>query len=158
MFSWTMPTGDQKRGDGENCVEALNTEKLIASRISKQGKILARVGPRAFLILQSLKRSLVGMDTYARLGSRLYHPCTLRLYRNRHMKGIFYLPRLALFSPNLPKAEFLLICIAVYCARDVRSTSCCVMPSVMEWSFSGALSSCNFACSSELVCARTNYM
>ena len=73
------------------------------------------------------------------LDGRSYQPCTLILYRNRHMLGIFYLLSLALCSPNLPTADFFLIYIAIYCARDVTSTSVHVMPSVTERSSFGAL-------------------
>jgi hypothetical protein len=73
------------------------------------------------------------------LGGRSYQPCTLILYRNRHTLGIFYLQSLVLCSPNLPTTEFFSICIAIYCARDVRSTSQHVMTSLTERSFFGAL-------------------
>ena len=64
------------------------------------------------------------VDTYpsARL-PLIYQPCMLMLYRSMHTLGIFYLPTLALCSPNLPTTEFFLIYIAIYCACDVRSTS-----------------------------------
>ena len=43
------------------------------------------------------------------------------------------------YAPNLPRAEILLICIAIYYARDVRPTLHCVMRSVTEQSFFGGL-------------------
>ena len=69
----------------------------------------------------------------------MYQSYTFRLYKNIHTRGIFYLLRLALCSPNLPMAGFLSICIVIYCACDVRTTSRCVMPSVTERSFFRAL-------------------
>ena len=55
------------------------------------------------------------------------------------MRGFFYLLKLALCSPNPLRAEFLSICIDIYCARDVRLTSHHVMPSDTEQYLFGAL-------------------
>ena len=55
------------------------------------------------------------------------------------MLGIFYLLSLAVCSPNLPTADFFLIYIAIYYARDITSTSRHVMPSVTERSSFGVL-------------------
>ncbi len=139
-FNWPRPLSIWNEAIARMALKPSNAKKLIASQRSKWDEILAIVGPRAFLILQSLERSVIGRTLTGWLGGHSYQPCTLILYRNRHTLGIFYLQSLVLCSPNLPTTEFFLVYIAIiYCARDVRSTSQYVMTSLTERSFFGAL-------------------
>jgi hypothetical protein len=105
-FNWPRPLAIWNEVIARMALKTSNAEKLIASQRSKWGKILAIVGPRAFLILQSLERSVVGRTLTRWLGDRSYQPCMLTLHWNRHTRGIFYLQSLAICLPDLPMTEF----------------------------------------------------
>ena len=59
-FLLATPTDSETSDNGVECIVRVEREQLIASKVSNRGKILAIVGPRAFLVLQSLIRRPVG--------------------------------------------------------------------------------------------------